>query len=129
MHLIYSPHSPEDTQNHVRSNSDPKCSSVIPRYCQRCRITQHTLTVYELYYSASIHAHRHMNVQILCVAAQIAEDDQFIFCGTTSGDILKVNLKTRLLNICGPVKNKFTKVGSVLAYCSSSLLIPFLKNI
>ncbi|KAG7274564.1 hypothetical protein CRUP_018956 [Coryphaenoides rupestris] len=41
---------------------------------------------------------------ITCI--EIADDDQFFFCGTTSGDILKVNLKTRLLNICGPVKNK-----------------------
>uniref|UniRef100_A0A673L506 Cilia- and flagella-associated protein 52 n=1 Tax=Sinocyclocheilus rhinocerous TaxID=307959 RepID=A0A673L506_9TELE len=40
---------------------------------------------------------------------EIPNDDNFFYCGTTSGDILKVNLKTRLLNSCGPVKQKFSK--------------------
>ncbi|KAF4080329.1 hypothetical protein AMELA_G00169070 [Ameiurus melas] len=40
---------------------------------------------------------------------EIPEDDAFFYCGTTSGDILKVNLKSRLLNSCGPVKHKFSK--------------------
>ncbi|XP_065132931.1 cilia- and flagella-associated protein 52 [Paramisgurnus dabryanus] len=40
---------------------------------------------------------------------EIHKDDSFFYCGTTSGDILKVNLKTRLLNSCGPVKQKFSK--------------------
>lgn len=42
---------------------------------------------------------------------QISEDDRFIFCGTTSGDIMKINLKTRLLSDCGPVKTKYSLVG------------------
>ncbi|KAG1940756.1 cilia- and flagella-associated protein [Pimephales promelas] len=40
---------------------------------------------------------------------EIPNDDNYLYCGTTSGDILKVNLKTRLLNSCGPVKQKFSK--------------------
>lgn len=45
--------------------------------------------------------------------AQISEDDQFLFCGTTSGDILKFNLKTRLLSDYGPkrVSAKHSRVG------------------
>lgn len=44
---------------------------------------------------------------------QFAEDDQFIFCGTTSGDIMKINLKTGLLSDCGPVKTKYSLVGEI----------------
>lgn len=42
---------------------------------------------------------------------QISEDDQFIYCGTTTGDIMKINMKTRLLASCGPVKAKYSLVG------------------
>uniref|UniRef100_A0AAR2J7L3 Cilia- and flagella-associated protein 52 n=1 Tax=Pygocentrus nattereri TaxID=42514 RepID=A0AAR2J7L3_PYGNA len=44
---------------------------------------------------------------IKCI--EIPEDDSFFYCGTTSGDIMKVNLKSRLLSSCGPVKQKFSK--------------------
>ncbi|XP_076871508.1 cilia- and flagella-associated protein 52 isoform X2 [Brachyhypopomus gauderio] len=44
---------------------------------------------------------------IKCI--EIPEDDGFFYCGTTSGDILKVNLKSRLLASCGPVKQKFSQ--------------------
>ncbi|XP_026877749.2 cilia- and flagella-associated protein 52 [Electrophorus electricus] len=40
---------------------------------------------------------------------EIPEDDGFFYCGTTSGDILKVNMKTRLLTCCGPAKQKFSQ--------------------
>lgn len=45
--------------------------------------------------------------------AQISEDDQFIFCGTTSGDVMKFNLKTRLLSDYGPKRfsAKHSRVG------------------
>ncbi|KAJ8363474.1 hypothetical protein SKAU_G00123050 [Synaphobranchus kaupii] len=39
---------------------------------------------------------------------EITEDDSFFYCGTTTGDILKVNLNTKLLNSCGPTKRKFS---------------------
>lgn len=45
---------------------------------------------------------------------QISEDDQLIFCGTTSGDIMKINLRTRLLSDCGPAKAKYSLVGQFI---------------
>ncbi|KAK9540014.1 hypothetical protein VZT92_002490 [Zoarces viviparus] len=45
---------------------------------------------------------------------QISEDDQFIFCGTTSGDIIKINLKTGLLSDSGPSKHKYSGGVNVL---------------
>ncbi|XP_006810142.1 cilia- and flagella-associated protein 52 isoform X1 [Neolamprologus brichardi] len=59
---------------------------------------------------------------------EISEDDQFIFCGTMTGDIMKVNLKTKLLNHCGPAKSKYSmgvnvikilKSGDLLVGCGS----------
>eukprot|EP00128_Syssomonas_multiformis_P006655 Colp12_sorted_trinity150504_noHs@14952 len=38
----------------------------------------------------------------------VSEDDQFIYCGTTSGDILQVQLKNKLFKNAGPVKEKFS---------------------
>ncbi|CAH2292093.1 cilia- and flagella-associated 52 [Pelobates cultripes] len=38
----------------------------------------------------------------------VAEDDSCFYCGTTTGDILKVNMKTKLLNSCGPEKKRFS---------------------
>ncbi|KAL6110203.1 cfap52 [Pungitius sinensis] len=49
---------------------------------------------------------------VKCV--QVSEDDQFIFCGTTSGDIMKINLKTGLLSNCGPTKGKYSMGVNVL---------------
>ncbi|XP_068583876.1 cilia- and flagella-associated protein 52 isoform X2 [Cebidichthys violaceus] len=49
---------------------------------------------------------------VKCV--QISEDDQFIFCGTTSGDIMKINLKTGLLSDSGPAKDKYSMGVNVL---------------
>ncbi|XP_036408816.1 cilia- and flagella-associated protein 52-like [Megalops cyprinoides] len=44
---------------------------------------------------------------VICI--EVSEDDSFFYCGTTSGDILKINLSTRLLNCYGPLKQKFSK--------------------
>ncbi|XP_071778668.1 cilia- and flagella-associated protein 52 [Centroberyx gerrardi] len=54
---------------------------------------------------------------------EIPEDDQFIFCGTTSGDIMKVNLKTGLLNGCGPVKKKYSQGVNALRILKSGDLL------
>lgn len=60
--------------------------------------------------------------------AQISEDDQFLLCGTTSGDILKFNLKTRLLSDYGPkrVSAKHSRVGAppLPLFCLLSDLSP-----
>ncbi|XP_055762941.1 cilia- and flagella-associated protein 52 [Salvelinus fontinalis] len=50
---------------------------------------------------------------------EIPDDDLFFYCGTTSGDILKVNLKTRLLNSCGPRKQTFSKGVNTLKMLKS----------
>ncbi|XP_029456180.1 cilia- and flagella-associated protein 52 [Rhinatrema bivittatum] len=44
---------------------------------------------------------------ISCIS--VAEDDSFCFCGTTSGDVLIINLKSKLLNTYGPLKDKFSQ--------------------
>ncbi|XP_023811139.1 cilia- and flagella-associated protein 52 [Oryzias latipes] len=58
---------------------------------------------------------------IKCV--EISNDDQFLFCGTTSGDILKVNLRTGLLSDFGPVKAKHSLGVSVLRVMESGDLL------
>ncbi|XP_074486601.1 cilia- and flagella-associated protein 52 [Sebastes fasciatus] len=54
---------------------------------------------------------------------EIQEDDEFIFCGTTSGDIMKINLKSRLLSDCGPVKAKYSLGVNVLRILRSGDLL------
>ncbi|XP_073334856.1 cilia- and flagella-associated protein 52 [Pagrus major] len=54
---------------------------------------------------------------------EISEDDQFIYCGTTSGDIMKVTLKTGFLSDCGPAKPKYSKGVSVLRVLKSGDLL------
>ncbi|KAM9315277.1 cilia- and flagella-associated protein 52 [Pholidichthys leucotaenia] len=54
---------------------------------------------------------------------QISEDDQFIFCGTTSGDIMKINMKTGLLCDFGPVKAKCSLGVTVLWILNSGDLL------
>ncbi|XP_013860293.1 cilia- and flagella-associated protein 52 [Austrofundulus limnaeus] len=58
---------------------------------------------------------------VKCV--QISEDDEFIFCGTTTGDILKICLKTAKLNHCGPDKTKFSGDINVLRMLKSGDLL------
>uniref|UniRef100_A0A8C4XH28 Cilia- and flagella-associated protein 52 n=1 Tax=Erpetoichthys calabaricus TaxID=27687 RepID=A0A8C4XH28_ERPCA len=40
---------------------------------------------------------------------EVEDDDSFFYGGTSSGDVLKVNLKTKLLNSCAPAKEKFSQ--------------------
>ncbi|KAA8594982.1 hypothetical protein FQN60_012117 [Etheostoma spectabile] len=54
---------------------------------------------------------------------EIAEDDKFIFCGTTSGDIMKINLKTGLLSDYGPVKAKYSLGVNVIRILKSGDLL------
>lgn len=44
---------------------------------------------------------------IKCV--EISSDDSYFYCGTTSGDLLKINMQTCKLQSCGPEKDKFTR--------------------
>ncbi|XP_061088877.1 cilia- and flagella-associated protein 52 [Conger conger] len=55
---------------------------------------------------------------------EIPEDDSFFYCGTTSGDLLKVNLQTKLLSSCGPTKLKFIKgVNSLKVLKTGDVLV------
>ncbi|KAK2816865.1 hypothetical protein Q5P01_025056 [Channa striata] len=54
---------------------------------------------------------------------EMTEDDQFIFCGTTSGDIMKINLKTGLLSDYGPIKTKYSLGVNVLRMLKSGDLL------
>ncbi|KAM8945316.1 cilia- and flagella-associated protein 52 [Pelodytes ibericus] len=38
----------------------------------------------------------------------VAEDDSNFYCGTSTGDILKMNMKNKLLNSCAPQKDRFS---------------------
>ncbi|XP_030062176.1 cilia- and flagella-associated protein 52 [Microcaecilia unicolor] len=50
---------------------------------------------------------------ISCLA--VAEDDSYLYCGTTTGDILSINVKSKLLNAYGPEKEKFSQGITALA--------------
>ncbi|XP_057311952.1 cilia- and flagella-associated protein 52-like isoform X2 [Hydractinia symbiolongicarpus] len=55
---------------------------------------------------------------------QVSKDDQYIYCGTTSGDVLQVNVRTKLLCHYGPTKDKFSLgVVSISLMDSSEILI------
>ncbi|XP_072259665.1 cilia- and flagella-associated protein 52 [Pyxicephalus adspersus] len=43
---------------------------------------------------------------VTCLA--VAEDDSCFYCGTSTGDVLKINTRTKLLNSYGPQKKKFS---------------------
>ncbi|XP_054635818.1 cilia- and flagella-associated protein 52 isoform X3 [Dunckerocampus dactyliophorus] len=55
---------------------------------------------------------RKLKRTVKCI--EFSPDDQFIFCGTTSGDILKINTKTKYLSNYGPVKTKHSLGANVL---------------
>lgn len=48
---------------------------------------------------------------------KVSEDDQFMYCGTTSGDVLQVSFRTHLFKTAGPVKDMFSL--GVLAVCET----------
>lgn len=54
----------------------------------------------------------------------MASDDSFFYIGTTTGDILKMNPRTKLLVDTGPVKDKFSLVSRQhhIKFCSGLLL-------
>ncbi|KAJ8404244.1 hypothetical protein AAFF_G00340170 [Aldrovandia affinis] len=54
---------------------------------------------------------------------EVSVDDSFFYCGTSSGDILKVNLKSKMLNSYGPLKEKFCQGINALALLKSGELL------
>ena len=57
-------------------------------------------------------------------SAQVSADDKYFYCGTTSGDILAVNMTTNNFQTVGPEKDKFSLgVTSLLRLGSGELLV------
>ncbi|XP_072318970.1 cilia- and flagella-associated protein 52-like [Eucyclogobius newberryi] len=54
---------------------------------------------------------------------EIEEDDGFVLCGTTSGDIMRVNMKNGLLYDFGPVKTKYSLGVTALKFVNSGHLL------
>lgn len=58
---------------------------------------------------------------VVCV--QIAEDDQTFYCGTTTGDILGVNMRTQIIQLIGPKKELFSLGVRALALLKNKEMI------
>lgn len=59
---------------------------------------------------------------IKCV--EIAPDDTYFYGGTTSGDLLKINMQTCKLIHCGPEKDKFSRgVTNIKILANSNLVV------
>ncbi|XP_045055232.2 cilia- and flagella-associated protein 52 isoform X3 [Desmodus rotundus] len=68
----------------------------------------------------------------IVMSITMASDDSFFYLGTTTGDILKMNPRTKLLADAGPVKDKFSlgvsaikclKMGGLLVGSGAGLLV------
>ncbi|XP_038597985.1 cilia- and flagella-associated protein 52 isoform X1 [Tachyglossus aculeatus] len=67
----------------------------------------------------------------IVLSITMAEDDSYFYIGTTTGDLLKVNPRTKLLSDTGPLKDKFSqgitsikvlKMGGVLVGSGAGVL-------
>ncbi|XP_078426734.1 cilia- and flagella-associated protein 52 [Cetorhinus maximus] len=55
---------------------------------------------------------------------EVTKDDSFFYCGSTSGDILMISMKTGLLNNYGPLKNKFSLgITAIVELKSGDILV------
>ncbi|XP_005399437.1 PREDICTED: cilia- and flagella-associated protein 52 isoform X2 [Chinchilla lanigera] len=68
----------------------------------------------------------------IVMSIAMANDDSFFYLGTTTGDILKMNPRTKLLTDTGPVKDKYSlgvsairclKMGGLLVGSGAGLLV------
>nr|CAB3267684.1 WD repeat-containing protein 16-like [Phallusia mammillata] len=59
---------------------------------------------------------------VKCV--EVDENDEYFYCGTTSGDILKINMKTKFVANHGPAKGKFSQgIADIKILKNGNLLI------
>lgn len=59
-----------------------------------------------------------------CCSVQVSSDDKFFYCGTTTGDILAINMVTNTFQVVGPEKEKFSLgVTSLLALPSGEFVV------
>ena len=71
-----------------------------------------------------VHVYNGSGVQwFMCTMVQVCDDDQFMYCGTTSGDVLKVNMKTCLFTNHGPLKDKYSLGISTLQILPSGMYL------
>ncbi|XP_032419232.1 cilia- and flagella-associated protein 52 [Xiphophorus hellerii] len=54
---------------------------------------------------------------------EISEDNRYMYCATSSGDIMKIDVKGKILSICGPGKAKFNHGINVLKLLESGDLL------
>ncbi|PIK54041.1 hypothetical protein BSL78_09070 [Apostichopus japonicus] len=54
---------------------------------------------------------------------EVAEDDSYFYCGTTSGDVLKMNIKNHILSFFGPEKDKFSMGVTSLALVKTGAIL------
>uniref|UniRef100_A0AAV2LMM8 Cilia- and flagella-associated protein 52 n=1 Tax=Knipowitschia caucasica TaxID=637954 RepID=A0AAV2LMM8_KNICA len=54
---------------------------------------------------------------------EITDDDRYVLCGTTSGDIMRVNMKSSFLSDCGPVKTKYSLGVTALSLLNSGHIL------
>lgn len=45
----------------------------------------------------------------------MGDDDEYFYCGTTTGDIIAINTRTTLFQFVGPEKDRFSR--GVLSIC------------
>ncbi|XP_057699572.1 cilia- and flagella-associated protein 52 [Corythoichthys intestinalis] len=64
---------------------------------------------------------RKLKRTVKCV--EFSPDDEFFYCGTTTGDILKINTKAKSLNDFGPVKTKHNLGANVLKVLATGELL------
>lgn len=70
--------------------------------------------------------HRDTQVfKFLFLTSQMADDDGFFYIGTSTGDILKLNPRTKLLADTGPAKDKFSLVSRTHQGMVPSALMSF----
>lgn len=60
---------------------------------------------------------------------QMASDDSFFYLGTTTGDILKMNPRTKLMADTGPVKDKFSLVSGDHSLLCFAVFIDFFYSL
>lgn len=107
----------------------PVYALTFSRGCDDIVVTagKHTLRVWE------INADTHKIIPTDCNLGQMkrvvnclqmAKDDEHVYCGTTTGDVLQVNINTKLLRHFGPQKEKLSLgVTSIQLLPSEDLLV------
>ena len=59
----------------------------------------------------------------MATCLQVTEDDELAYFGTTTGDVVQVSVRTRLLKSVGPEKTKFQQGITALALARGGELV------